>query len=298
MIARKLTMALAAAFVLAIPGMSLAETWTVPGDFATIQKAINSSDVVDGDEIEVGPGYFYGARITKSVTLRGSGRTYITNGPRPWRGRNLNAGFLFRGKKAENGSGAKIFDFIFQGVDFSVFASQWSAVVSNVTVQHCTMENAVQAITMWHADDWDVQYNKIVDLEAINGGGIGIVVGTYSGDDAFENLVANNEITGTVYVDPDDRGGYNAAGILLVSDNRGKRRGGLVEGNLVQHNRIALVSDTPGVVPVVGVELTDTRGWVRSSSVTDNEVTDNDLSGTADDVLLEPLKLDDVNTVQ
>ena len=160
------------------------------------------------------------------------------------------------------------------------------------------MENAVQAITMWHADDWDVQFNKIVDLEAINGGGIGIVVGTYSGDDAFENLVANNEITGTVYVDPDDRGGYNAAGVLLVSDNRGKRRGGLVEGNLVRRNRIALVSDTPGVVPVVGVELTDTRGWVRSSSVTDNEVTDNDLSGTADDVLLEPLKLDDVNIVQ
>jgi len=297
MIAKTGLLAVAVA-VLAWPGESWAETWEVPQDFATIQQAINSPDVRDGDVIEVGPGKFRGARITKSVKIRGSGYTRIVGGPRIWRGRDYEAGFLFRGPKAENGSGAEIYNFIFDGVEFPIFASQWGAVVYGVKVQNNSIENAIQGITMWHADDWDVRYNVINNLRAVSGGGIGILVGTYSGDDAFENRVSENDITGTVTVDPADTGGYNAAGVFIVSDHRGKKVGGLVEGNFVSSNTISLVSDRPDVVPVVGVDITDTRGWTKRNKITENVVTNNDISGTEHDVELTPIKLDDVNNVQ
>jgi hypothetical protein len=295
---RRLVGTLAVGVVLALPAVSLAEVWSVPDDFRTIQQAINSPDVVDGDVIEVGPGNYRGARITKAVTLRGSGYTYITGGPRIWRKRSYQAGFLFRGPKAESGSGAAIHNFYFKDVEFPIFASQWGAVVHSVTVRHNTMESPIQGITMWHADDWDVQYNLITDLRAARGGGIGILVGSYSGDDAFENRISHNEITGTVSVARDDSGGYNAAGIFVVSDHRGRNRGGLIEGNLVSSNTVALLSDTPDVVPVVGIDIADTRGWTKRSKITENVVTNNDLSGTAHDVELTPIKLDDVNQVQ
>jgi hypothetical protein len=292
-----MTLTVAAALI-ALPSVAGAEVWSVPDDFSTIQQAINSPDVHDGDEIEVGPGNFRGARITKAVILRGSGDTYITSGPKIWRNRAWRAGFLFRGPRAENGSGAQIHNFYFQGVEFPVFASQWGAVVHGVTVRHNSIEDAIQGITMWHADDWDVQYNEILDLRTANGGGIGILVGTYSGDDAYENRISNNVITGTVRVASGEKGGYNAAGVFVVSDHRGRNRGGLVEGNYVSSNVISLVSDTPEVVPVVGIDITDTRGWTKRNKITENVVVNNDLGGTAHDVELTPIKLDDVNKVQ
>ena len=60
-------------------------TWNVPGDFATIQEAIDSASVVDGDTVQVGvgeyantPGVGYGPQsyamsIQKELTIQGAG---------------------------------------------------------------------------------------------------------------------------------------------------------------------------------------------------------------------------------
>ncbi|MHC4440451.1 MAG: hypothetical protein ACYS3S_24135, partial [Planctomycetota bacterium] len=48
-----------------------AATWHVPGDFATIQEAIDYVGVLDGDKIMVGPGQHAGATITKAVEIKG-----------------------------------------------------------------------------------------------------------------------------------------------------------------------------------------------------------------------------------
>lgn len=281
-----------------VPWCLQAKTWRVPGDFETIQQAIDHDGLADGDEIIVGPGYFAGARITKSVVLKGMESTYIINGPKPWPNRPFNGGFLFRGAKAENGSGSKISNFIFQDIDFPIFASQAGVVISDVSVTQCTMENSIQGITMWHADNWVVRENRIIDLEAVNGGAIGILVGSYSADDALENIIENNVITGTVYVDPDDGGGYNAVGINLVSDYRNNRTGGYVEGNWVKRNKVNLVSDNPEVIPVVAFELTDHTALGRATTVVQNKVIENDPGQTETPVQLIGSRLAEENTVQ
>ncbi|MCP4679153.1 MAG: hypothetical protein GY854_27405 [Deltaproteobacteria bacterium] len=276
------------ALLLSIPMAASATEWHVPGDFSTIQDAIDSSDVVNGDSIRVGPGDHRGATITKKVTIHGSLSSVIVDGPKPWKDRSFRAGFLFRGPKAENGSGTTIHHLKFENLDFPIFASQKGAVVSDVKIHDCLIVNAIQGITMWHADYWEVRNNQIVDLRAQGGGGIGILVGSHSGDDSFENSVMENEIYGTVAVHPEEKGGYSAVGIYLVSDHRGRRTGGLVEGNLVARNEIELESDAPHLIRVVAMELEDTRNNSARYSVTENQVKSNLIEAMDD---LQPLIL-------
>ena len=110
------TMAIAAALLLC--GSAGAAVWQVPGDFPTIQAAIGSSAVVDGDVLRVMPGRRAGATVTKAVAIRAQGRVTIVSGP------NVNtlgnAGFLFPGGGA--GSGATIDGFRFENVAFPVFS--------------------------------------------------------------------------------------------------------------------------------------------------------------------------------
>ena len=63
--------------VLEILGVSLnlvsvvsAANWHAPGNFGTIQAAINDSDMVTGDRIIVGPGNHAGVFVTKEVEIR------------------------------------------------------------------------------------------------------------------------------------------------------------------------------------------------------------------------------------
>jgi hypothetical protein len=67
--------------VLVLGGTAGAATWNVPGDFATIQEAIDSPDVSPGATILVGPGNHDGAYVTKEVELKGEGGAVINNGP-------------------------------------------------------------------------------------------------------------------------------------------------------------------------------------------------------------------------
>src|SRR5687768_9393155 len=69
------------ALVLISGSPALAADWRVPGDFATIQDAVDSPSVAEGDRILVGPGSFAGALIDKSVHIQGQGRTTISSGP-------------------------------------------------------------------------------------------------------------------------------------------------------------------------------------------------------------------------
>src|SRR3989339_347942 len=68
-------------------GSALATDWHVPGDFATIQDAIYSPNVVDGDKIKVGKGSWAGAFVTKAVNIEGSGQAVISSGPLHWSGK-------------------------------------------------------------------------------------------------------------------------------------------------------------------------------------------------------------------
>jgi hypothetical protein len=265
-----------------------AAKWKVPGDFPTIQAAIDSPLVMDGDVIVVRPGTYYGATVTKAVKIRAKGYVVINDGPNSHS--FLRAGFLL--PDDYSGSGASIIGFRFLGaqqsgytddgkLDFPIF----SRGANHVTVKNNVMVNSLQAVTNWNGSGWKIRRNKIVDLWTLNGGGIGILIGGNNEEGSFEgNVVSNNEITGTLQVCNCDSGGYDGTGIVLYADFRWGR-GGAEEltNNRIRKNEISLVSDTPGVVNVNGLEITDTRDTPEPAVIFGNVVKKNDIEGVSGD---------------
>ena len=261
----------------------------MPGHFPNIQAAIDSSLVKDGDVLRVLPGLRTGATVTKAVALRALGGVTIVNGPVV---NSLGkAGFLFPGNGA--GSGATVDGFVFEGVAFPVF----SRGANDVSVTRNTMLMPNQGVTNWAngtlwGKGWDITHNAIVDLRTSCGGGIGILIGDYTGGTVTGNVIAHNDIRGRVRVPSDDCGGYDAPGIVLFADWRyAGDPGATITGNRVTKNRVSLSSTRAALVPVSGVELSDTRNDPDELDIKDNAVVYNDLRGLAVPVALTPDEL-------
>ena len=291
---RVLTATTAIAAALLLCGSAGASVWRVPGDFPTIQAAISSSAVVDGDVLRVMPGRRAGATVTKALAIRAQGRVTIVSGP--FVNTLGDAGFLFPGDGA--GSGATIDGFRFEGLAFPVF----SRGADDVSVTHNTMLKPNQGVTSWAngtwGRGWDIAHNAILDLRTDCGGGIGILIGDYAGGTVSGNLIAHNEVRGRVRVPSSDCGGYGAPGVVLFADWRYPGdTGATITGNRVVKNRVFLSSTHPELVPVSGVQLADTSGV--ATGITGNEVVYNDLRGTSVPVDLAPAGLDNpVNRIE
>lgn len=250
--------------------------WHVPTDFATIQDAIDSASVADGDTILVGPGSHAGALVDKSVVIKGEDGAVINDGP-------VHSSGLIQGfRLLADGSGATISHLTFE-VDFPIMA--WQA--DDVTVEHCTMISPVQGVSNWEGNGWVISHNVINGLVTASGGGIGIFIGCFNGVTANNNLVAHNKITGYAVVGEDDCGGYSGPGICLMSDRRWYSGGGTLSGNRIIHNKVSLSSTRPDLVESVGIELTDMAlelGLLDEEDtpivdLTDNKVGFNDVRG-------------------
>ena len=286
---RFLTATTALAGALLLCGSAGAAEWRVPGHFQNIQAAIDSPLVKDGDVLRVLPGRRTGATVTKAVVLRALGCVTIVNGP------VVNsigkAGFLFPGGGA--GSGATVDGFDFEGVAFPVF----SRGANDVSVTRNTMFMPNQGVTNWAngplwGKNWDITHNVILDLRTSCGGGIGILIGDYAGGTVTGNLIAHNEVRGRVRVPSDDCGGYAAPGIVLFADWRYPGdTGARITGNRVTKNRVSISSTRRALVPVSGVELSDTRNDPDELDIKDNEVVYNDLRGLHVPVALTPDEL-------
>jgi len=87
----------------------------------------------------------------------------------------------------------------------------------------------------------------------------GIAVGLEGqGGVVTDNLVSHNQISGTLHVSPTDCGGYSGTGIVVYADYRFGRSGASqISYNRIVKNSVSLVSDTPAVVDVIGIELTE-----------------------------------------
>jgi len=265
-----------------------AAQWRVPGDFATIQDAIDDPAVQNGDTILVGPGHFAGALVTKSVHIKGFGWTVIDSGP-------MHPAGLVMGFRLLNYSdGTTISRLIFK-VDLAIMNGDG---VDDVNVKANVFLNPIQAVSNWRGSRWTISYNVIKDLRSRNGGGIGVLVGDYGGGFVTGNVVSHNLITGTLHVWSDDGGGYNGTGIVLYADFRWGRAGTTqMDLNRVFQNTVGLESDTPDVVDVVGIELTDTRDDPALRAIVNNRIWFNDLSRTAEPIVLTPSTLDQYNEI-
>jgi hypothetical protein len=106
-----LTLVLTLAICAAVGSAAMALTWNVPGDYATIQDAIDDPAVMEGHTILVGPGYHAGATVTKAIEIKGEGGAVVNSGPELGT-YGLYCGFFFEG--TGSGSGATISHLTFE----------------------------------------------------------------------------------------------------------------------------------------------------------------------------------------
>lgn len=271
-----ITICAVAVLVLALASIANAATWGVPADFPTIQEAIDSTLVIDGDKIMVGPGNHAGAVVTKAVEIKGEGGAAINTGM-PY-GLTM-IGFFFPSEGG--GGGATISHLQFdEAVGFAVM----SGGVDDVTITQCTLNNTLQGISNWSGSGWEISHNEFIDLRSDCGGGIAILVADYKGGVVKDNVVSHNKITGILHVAPDDCGGYSGSGIDLYADYRWGGAGAeAIKNNRVVKNKVSLVSDNPEVVDVVAIGLSQAYDTVPDplpKVVYDNAIGFNDLRGT------------------
>ena len=267
------------------------DAWYVPGDYATIQEAIDSAAVMARDTIFVGPGNHAGALVTKAVKIKGQDGAVIDSGPMHPAG--LSQGF----RLMAGSSGAEISHLQFE-VDLAIMNG---AAADDVVVTHNTFINAVQAVSNWSGSRWTISHNVMIDLRCRNGGGIGILVADRFGGIVADNLIEHNKISGTLHVDPSDQGGYQGSGVVIYADFRWGMAGAAeIRNNFVTQNKVSLISDTPAVVDVVAFELTDTRDDTNADPfpvLFDNAIGFNDFRGTATQIVLTPEVLADFNSI-
>ncbi len=278
----------AAAVVILAGSSTQAAMWNVPGDFATIQSAHDSTLVNNGDTIIVSAGNHAGAFVSKSVEIKGEDGAVINDGP-------LHPAGLTMGFRLLAGSDGATINHLSFTVDLAIMNG---GAVDSVTVENCTFTNAIQAVSNWSGSGWLISHNIITDLRTRNGGGIGILVADYSGGVVENNVVSHNKITGTLHVDPSDGGGYAGSGIVIYADFRWGRAGAeRISANNVVKNKVSIVSDTPEVVDIVAFELTDTRVTPDLTIILDNTIGFNDFRGTETQIALTPENLDTVNDI-
>jgi len=295
-----------AALVLALGSTARAKIWNVPGDFETIQEAIDSA--VTGDVILVGPGNHAGATVTEvGVEIKGEGGAVIDSGP-TYAG--FLTGFYFRDGY---GNGATISHLSFETVDFSIYSRD----TDDVTVEHCTFTSPIQAITNWNGNGWNISHNVINGLRTMNGGGIGIFVGTreFEGATASNNLIAHNKVTGQVVVSQEEideyfprpeypEAGYSVPGICLMSDRRKGNPAGPITENRILKNKVDISSNNIRNHWPEGIALSDLGliyPYPLVTDLLDNKVGFNDVRGMLEiegtPIDLYPDPLDESNII-
>ncbi|MCH7908814.1 MAG: hypothetical protein IIB38_04270 [Candidatus Hydrogenedentes bacterium] len=253
---RKSGLLIAAALLLS-SSLAFGATWQVPGDFPTIQAAIDSALVSHGDRIQVEPGEHDGAFVSKSVEINGEGGAIISNGPPHSLG--LSQGFRI----VAGGEGATISHFTITA-DLAIMNGES---VDNVTVTQCTFLNTVQAISNWKGTGWEISHNTITDLRTLCGGGIGILISDLDFEDGgvMDSTVSHNRISGTLHVSAGDCGGYSGAGIVHFADFRiGSTGTESIDFNRFVDNYVSLSSDAPDFVDVVALELTEAEAPIST----------------------------------
>lgn len=292
---KKTLFLLVIASLLALPVTATADTkgaaWYVPGDFATIQEAIDSPDVADGDTIFVSPGNHAGAYVSKAVEIRGIEGAVIDSGP-------MHPAGLSMGFRLLAGSDGAVISHLRFEVDLAIMNGD---AVDGVTVSHCTFTDTIQAISNWRGSGWTISHNNIVDLRTRCGGGIGILVADFTGGTVENNVISHNKISGILHVSDGDCGGYNGSGIVLYADFRSGRMGAeAIKNNRVVKNQISITSDTPTVVNIAAFELTDSRDDVDADPfpvIFDNAIGFNDFRGSALFITLTPEELEEHNSI-
>ena len=278
---------------------SLARTFVIPRHFATIQEAVDSSHVADGDTLIVERGRHAGAVLTKTLVIIGRPGAVIDSGPvfiadYPCVG-DMRIGFQLGFSGEHEGSGSVIRNLVFDNLEFPVYGFE----VDDVSVSDNDMRNPIQGVTNRGGRGWRIVKNHIRDMRTANGGGIGIFItdADLRPGGVVNNDISGNAITGTLQVSSCDFGGYDGIGVALNADFRyGALGAEAISENLISWNKIHLISDAPSIVDVVGIVLEDSRNEEEFDPVVfDNVILFNDLRRMENPLIFAPAWLEDAN---
>ena len=269
-----------------------AYAWLIPRDFDTIQDAVDSTLVENGDQLIIQRGRHAGAVVTKSLIITGRKGAIIDSGPvfiaeYPCVG-DMEAGFLLQVDAPDGSSGAVIQNLVFDNLEFPIYGRN----VDHIGVFANIMTNPIQGITTRGGQNWYIAGNWIRNMRTANGGGIAIYITDSDArpEGIFHHFVSGNTISGTLSVSSCDVGGYSGGGIILNADFRSGAGGAeAIYENYISWNRIRMVSDTPSVVDMAGIVLEDSRGDESVSAVIfDNAIFFNDLHTLGTPTIFSP----------
>lgn len=237
-----------------------ANTLLVPGDFPTIQAAVDAAS--PEDQIRVGPGEWCGATITKTLDLFGEGGATIV-------GCNLISdlgGVLHIGFFLEDGSasGSSFRHFLFDGagvsnqgdgnfdpLSFAIFARD----TDDIIIEQNQVIGTIQGFTNTRGSGWTVNHNIIEDLTVFTcsgvlfcGGGVGIIFQDRDLDSPrqADNTAMFNDINGAI---PDTLELFDMVGIAVL---------GAEDGTVIQKNRIAIPDNPNADGQGFAIELANT----------------------------------------
>ena len=268
-------------FAVAMP-VSAQTTWTVPGNFATIQEAIDSDDVQEGDTILVGEGEWYGGDIDKALIIKGLHGAVIVDGPAyPHRVGEpdgpAHIGFFIE----PEGSGCTVESFTFRGgrigdtenyLDLAVFGRY----VSDVTVKSNKILNCSQCISNNFGSNWIITHNIIECVYHWH------LLGIYL-NGSYGNIISHNEITGEAPV--------RGQGIEFVNGCY----------NEIVSNTITITGPDAVAIKlrVSGISEDPTPEEIAyaQSVLHDYAIQYNDLRGSTNQFSITPPELEEVNTI-
>ena len=268
-------------FAVAIP-VGAQTTWTVPWHFATIQEAIDSDDVQEGDTILVGEGEWYGGDIDRALIIKGLHGAVIVDGPAyPHRVGEpdgpAHIGFFIE----PEGSGCTVESFTFRGgrigdtenyLDLAVFGRY----VSDVTVKSNKILNCSQCISNIFGSNWIITHNIIECVYHWH------LLGIYL-NGSYGNIISHNEITGEAPV--------RGQGIELVNGCY----------NEIVSNTITITGPDAVAIKlrVSGISEDPTPEEIAyaQSVLHDYAIQYNDLRGSTNQFSITPPELEEVNTI-
>jgi len=246
---------LAVVLIAATPHV-LAANINVPGDFLTIQDAVDAAS--DGDTIHVLAGRYKGAVVDKAVHIKGTGGTIVDTGVYVSRGYLGTRGFLVQA------DGVMISNLGIQNVGIGVegYRPEGDHSVNDVAVSNVTITDPVPTyysgggvafsfgvLNFRGGYGWTVTHSEISFADGFPGYGIYIRWGADSLV-AFNNIEHHEQVPAGVYY----------FGVILRS----------AQYNKVVHNKILIDAEKKGCVGVLGeTAMSNTIGFndFRGSTV-------------------------------